>query len=228
MTVPDADRLRPSIQQALDAGVQVVAYNAGAGPLVDNVDYLTYLGMDRFYQTEGGYQSGLALGSAGGQRAVCINHEVGQTSLDARCEGFANAMNEQGIPAEVLAIDKDPVQAQATIAEYYDAHPDADLILTLGPSGATPFYAFLTEKGLGPGTIRHGTFDLTKQSAAHIKDGTTLFVIDQQPFLQGYGAVQTLMLKLRYGITPVVPVLPTGPVVVQASNVELVDDLLGE
>ncbi|MGD9047365.1 MAG: substrate-binding domain-containing protein [Anaerolineae bacterium] len=228
VTVPEADRLRASIQQALDTGVEVVAYNAGAGPLVDNLEYLTYLGMDRFYQTEGGYQSGLALASAGGQRAVCINHELGQSSLDARCEGFANAMNEQGIPVEVLAITKDPVQAQATITEYYAAHPDVDMVLTLGPSGATPFYAFLTANSQGSGAIRHGTFDLTKESAARIKDGTTLFVIDQQPFLQGYGAVQTLMLKLRYGIAPVVPVMPTGPVIVQASNVELVEDLLGE
>ncbi|MGD9317800.1 MAG: substrate-binding domain-containing protein [Anaerolineae bacterium] len=228
VTVPNANRLRASIQQALDSGIQVVAYNTGAGPLVDNVEYLTYLGMDRFYQTEGGYQSGLALASVGGNRAVCINHEVGQSSLDARCEGFANAMNEQGIPVEVLAITKDPAQAEATIAEYYSAHPDADIFLTLGPSGAAPYYGFLAAAGLGPDAIKHGTFDLTKESAARIKDGTTLFVIDQQPFLQGYGAVQTLVLKLRYGIDPVVPVMPTGPVVVQASNVEQVDDLLGE
>jgi simple sugar transport system substrate-binding protein len=228
MTVPNAERLRASIQQALDTGIPVVAYNTGAGPLVDNVEYLTYLGMDRFYQTEGGYQSGLALASVGGNRAVCINHEIGQSSLDARCEGFANAMNERGIPVEVLAITKDPAQAEATIAEYYSAHPDADIFLTLGPSGAAPYYGFLAAAGLGPDAIKHGTFDLTKESAARIKDGTTLFVIDQQPFLQGYGAVQTLVLKLRYGIDPVVPVMPTGPVVVQASNVELVDDLLGE
>jgi simple sugar transport system substrate-binding protein len=228
VTIPNADRLRTSIQQALDAGIQVVAYNAGAGPLVDNVPYLTYLGMDRFYQTEGGYQSGIALAHGGGNKAVCINHEVGQSSLDARCEGFANAMSERGIPVEILAITKDAAQAQATIADYYDSHPDTDMFLTLGPSGATPFYGFLSTTGLAPDTVKHGSFDLTTESAARIKDGTTLFVIDQQPFLQGYGAVQALMLKLRYGISPVLPVMPTGPVIVQAHNVDLVDDLLGE
>jgi simple sugar transport system substrate-binding protein len=228
VTNPDADRLRASIQQALDAGIPVLAYNAGAGPLVDNVEYLTYWGMDRFYQTEGGYQSGLALASVGGTRALCINHEAGQSSLDARCEGFANAMNERGIPVETLSIGKDPAQAQAAIAEYYSAHPDTDMMLTLGPAGATPFYNFVAAAGLSPETIKHGTFDLTKESAAHIRDGSSLFIIDQQPFLQGYGAVQTLMLELRYGIHPVLPVVPTGPVILDASNVDLVDDLLGE
>jgi simple sugar transport system substrate-binding protein len=228
VTIPNADRLRDPIQRALDGGAQVMAYNTGAGPLVDNIEYLTYLGMDRFYQTQGGYQSGIALAHGGGNRAVCINHEVGQSSLDARCEGFANAMNEQGIPVEVLDITKDAAQSQAVIAEYYNAHPDADLFLTLGPAGAAPFYDFLATAGLAPPAIKHGTFDLTKESAARIKDGSTLFVIDQQPFLQGYGSVQTLMLQLRYGIQPVLPVMPTGPVVIQAHNVDLVDDLLAE
>jgi simple sugar transport system substrate-binding protein len=228
VTLPNTDRLRASIQQALDAGIPVLAYNAGAGPLADNVEYLTYLGMDRFYQTEGGYQAGLALASVGRNRAVCINHETGQSSLDARCEGFTNAMNEQGIPVETLSISKDPAQAQAAIAEYHSTHPDTDMMLTLGPAGAMPFYNFVDAAGLPPDTIKHGTFDLTKESAAHIKDGSTLFIIDQQPFLQGYGAVQTLMLELRYGIHPVLPVMPTGPVIVDARNVDLVDDLLGD
>lgn len=228
LTIPDADRLRDSIQRALDGGTSVVAYNAGAGPLVDNVEYLTYLGMDRFYQNQGGYQSGLALAQAGATRAVCLNHQVGQTSMDARCEGFANAMSERGIPVETLALNEDPAQSQAIISDYYSAHPDTNAFLSLGPVSAAAFYAFEDTAGLGSEAIKHGTFDLTHESAARIKDGTTLFVIDQQPFWQGYGAVQALMLQIRYGINPVLPVLPTGPVVIQTGNVEAAEALLGQ
>ena len=73
-----------------------------------------------------------------------------------------------------------------------------------------------------------GTFDLGPEIIAKIKDGTTMFGIDQQPFLQGYGAVLTLTLKHRHGISPALPVTPTGPGFVTASNVEVVEMLGGE
>jgi simple sugar transport system substrate-binding protein len=82
--------------------------------------------------------------------------------------------------------------------------------------------------GLKPGDVKHGTFDLSPEIIARIKDGTTMFGIDQQPFLQGYGAVQTLMLKIRYGISPALPVTPTGPGFVDAGNVTIVEELAGE
>jgi simple sugar transport system substrate-binding protein len=81
---------------------------------------------------------------------------------------------------------------------------------------------------LKPGEVIHGTFDLSPEIIARIKDGTTLFGIDQQPFLQGYGSVQALMLKVRYGITPALPVTPTGPGFVDTSNVEIVETLAGK
>jgi simple sugar transport system substrate-binding protein len=82
--------------------------------------------------------------------------------------------------------------------------------------------------GLSAGDVVHGTFDLSPEIIAKIKDGTTMFGIDQQPFLQGYGAVQALMLKVRYGVSPALPVTPTGPGFVDASNVDVVERLAGE
>ena len=53
------------------------------------------------------------------------------------------------------------------------------------------------------------------------------FAIDQQPFLQGYGAVQALMLTARFGISPAMPITPTGPAFVDESNVAIVEELAG-
>jgi simple sugar transport system substrate-binding protein len=220
VTMTDADKLREPVQRALDAGLPVVAYNTGSGPLVDAVPYLTYVGMDRFYNYQGGYLGASALAQKGGTRGVCLNHQVGNTALDARCEGFINAMSENGIAAEVLEITNDHATALNTISEYYAAHPDLDIVMTLGPHGAVPFYGFLGGQGLGPDQFKHGTFDFSLADVERIKDGTTEFVVHQQPFLQGYEAVSTLMLKIRYGINPVLPVTPTGPVLVDTSNVD--------
>jgi len=221
VTIPDLDRLREPIQRALDAGIPVVVYNSGAGPSADELDYMTYLGSD---ETQGGYLSAIRLADAGGTKGVCINHQVGHAGLDARCEGFLSAVEIYDLPAETLSIGADPVEAQRIIAEYYAANPDTDFFLTLGPSGAIPLYAFMDAQGLAPGAVKHGTFDLSEEIAARIKDGTTLFAIDQQPFLQGYGAAQTLMLRARYGIEPVLDVTPTGPSFVDAKNIDFETD----
>ena len=225
LTVTDPDLFREPIQRAMDAGIPVLAYNAGAGPIEDGIDYMTYLGQDEY---AGGYLGGLKLAAKGGTKGVCINQQVGHTGLDKRCNGFIDAMGEKGIPAEVLAIGDDPAESQTIISDYYTANPDTGIFLTLGPNGANPFYAFMEAAGLGPGDVVHGTFDLSPEIIARIKDGTTLFGIDQQPFLQGYGAVQGLVLKIRYGISPALPVTPTGPGFVDASNVGIVEALAGE
>jgi simple sugar transport system substrate-binding protein len=225
VTMTDAEKFREPVQRALDAGIPVIAYNTGSGPLVDAVPYLTYLGMDRFYNYQGGYLGGTTLAQGGGTRGVCINHQIGNTSLDARCEGFINAMSENGIAAEVLEVTNDHATALTSISEYYAAHPDLDIVMTLGAHGAVPFYGFMGGQGLGPDAFKHGTFDFTLADVERIKDGTTEFVVHQQPFLQGYNAVSTLMLKIRHGVNPVLPVTPTGPVLVDASNVDAAADL---
>jgi simple sugar transport system substrate-binding protein len=207
LTVTDATLFKEPIMKALDAGIPVIAYNAGKGPLEDGIPYLTYLGMDEY---QGGLQSGQRLIAAGGKRGVCINHQVGHAGLDARCKGFSDAFAAQNLPVDVLGVKgEDAAQAQTTISDFYAANPDVNAFLTLGPSGANPFYAFLEADQ--PQGILHGTFDLSPEIEAKIQDGTTLFAVDQQPFLQGYGAVMYLMLDKKYGIRPALPVTATGP-----------------
>ena len=52
LTVTDAVVMEGAINSALAAGIPVVAYNAGAGPIADGIDYLTYFGQDEY---AGGY-----------------------------------------------------------------------------------------------------------------------------------------------------------------------------
>ena len=225
LTVTDPVLFKEPIMRAIDAGIPVLAYNAGSGPIKDGIPYLTYLGQDEY---QGGYLGGLRLAAKGGTKGVCINQQVGHTGLDARCQGFTDALAEKGIPAEVLAIGDDPAESQTIIDDYFTANPDVDIALTLGPNGATPFYAFLDAAGLGPDDVTHGTFDLNAEIVSKIEDGTTMFGIDQQPFLQGYGAVMMLTLLNRQNIVPALPVTPTGPGFVDKSNVAIVKALAGE
>ena len=225
LTVTDPVLFKEPIERALAAGIPVLAYNAGSGPLADGIDYLTYLGQDEY---QGGYLGGLRMVEAGGSQGVCINQQVGHAGLDKRCQGFTDAFTESGLSAEVLSISDDPAVSQTIIDDYYTANPGTDAFLTLGPNGANPFYAFLEAAGLGPDQVVHGTFDLSPEIVENIKNGTTLFGIDQQPFLQGYGAVLYLTLLLRQNIAPALPVSATGPGFVDLGNVAIVEALAGE
>ncbi len=224
VTITDPKLFKDPIMRAIDAGIPVVGYNAGAGPEKDGIPYLTFIGQDEY---QGGYQGGKRLLAAGATKGVCINHQVGHAGLDARCAGFVDAFKEAGKDAEVLAITNDPAESQTIIDDYYTAHPDVDAFLTLGPNGANPFYAFMEARGLKAGDVYHGTFDLSPEIVAHVEDGTTLFAIDQQPFLQGYLSVVTLTLLQRQHIKPALPITPTGPGFVDKSNIALVKALAG-
>jgi simple sugar transport system substrate-binding protein len=225
LTVTDATLFKEPIQRALDAGIPVLAYNAGKGPLEDGIPYMTYLGMDEY---QGGLQSGQRLIAAGAQRGVCINHQVGHAGLDARCKGFSDAFAAQSLPVDVLGVKgEDAAQAQTTISDFYTANPDVDAFLNLGPAGSDPFYAFAEAEGIQPGQVFHATFDISPAAVKAIKDGLTLFVMDAQPYLIGYGTVESLALYLRYGITPAMGVSATGPGFVDQSNVAIVEELAG-
>jgi simple sugar transport system substrate-binding protein len=224
LTVTDAVLFKEPIMKAIDAGIPVVAYNAGKGPDKDGIPYLTYLGQDEY---QGGYQGAMRMIDAGAKQGVCINHQVGNANLDTRCKGFQDAFTEKNLKAEVLAISDDPAASQTTISDFYTANPEVNAFLTLGPNGANPFYAFMEAAGLKAGDVIHGTFDVSPEIVTNIENGTTLFAVDQQPFLQGYAAVMLLSLYNRQNISPALPVTPTGPGFVTKDNVQIVKALAG-
>jgi simple sugar transport system substrate-binding protein len=211
--------------KAINAGIPVVAYDTGQGASVDKIPYLTFWGAEDYVQ---GFYGGKRLVEAGAKKGVCINHQVGHSGLDARCKGMLDAFKEKNIPAEVLGVKgEDAAQAQTTISDYYTAHPDVDAFMTLGPAGSDPFYAFVTASGLKAGTFYHATFDISPAGVEAIKNGTTLFIMDAQPFLIGYGTVMSLALYLRQNITPALAISATGPGFVDKSNVDIVAALAG-
>ncbi|MBV8577680.1 MAG: hypothetical protein JOZ58_21905 [Acetobacteraceae bacterium] len=71
--------------------------------------------------------------------------------------------------------------------------------MTLGPTGADPLLKQFRSKGAG-GKYLFATFDLSQDIVSGLKDGTIKVAVDQQPSLQGYDAVQVLVLHDRYGV----------------------------
>jgi simple sugar transport system substrate-binding protein len=227
VTVPDPKLLHEPILNAIQAGIPVVTYDSGFGPVKDNLPYLTFIGTDEYM---GGYLAALRLINAGARAGICVDHQIGHAALDARCQGLMDAFQKQGLNAEVLDIGGDADKALTILTDYAQSHPEVNAFLTLGAvdPGAITFYNYLKATGRKPGELLHGTFDLSQAVVSNIENGTTLFAIDAQPYIQGYSAVMFLALYLRQNVWPAVPITPSGPAFVDQTNIGIVKQLAGK
>jgi len=215
VSIPDGDALRQAIRAATEAGLPVISINSG-GDVYRVLGVLAHIGQPEY---EAGFVGGEQLAAAGVSKALCVNHEVGNLAQDLRCRGLDDALRAAGGTSSVLAVDlADPDDTQQRVAGALSADPQLDGILTLGPNGAEPTLAALRETGK-VGEVEFGTFDLSPNVLAAVRDGDMLFAIDQHQYLQGYLAV-TLMVKFLE--TRALPgggnVIPTGPGVVTAET----------
>ena len=216
ISLPDATALGPSVTKCISAGIPVISANSGSDAYA-KLGILTHVGQD---EAVAGKAAGVRMAAAGGKNAICINQEVGNAGLDARCNGFAEGFAPG--KSTVLQVDlKDPTTAQQKIAAALTADPTIDSVMALGPTGSTPTIAAL--KQLGNTSIKVGTFDLSKDVLAAIADGSMLFAIDQQQYLQGYLPITFLTLYKLYGLMPGggQPIM-TGPGFVTKDNVATV------
>jgi simple sugar transport system substrate-binding protein len=220
ISLPDATALGPSVTKCISAGIPVISANSGSDAYA-KLGILTHVGQE---ESVAGKAAGVRMAAAGGKNAICINQEVGNAALDARCNGFAEGF---GGKSTVLQVDlKDPTTAQQKIAAALTADPTIDSVMALGPTGSTPTIAAL--KQMGNTTIKVGTFDLSKDVLEAISAGTMLFAIDQQQYLQGYLPIVFLTLYKLYGLMPGggQPVY-TGPGFVTKDNVATVQKNTG-
>ncbi len=216
VSIPDADALGPSIQNAVAAGIPVVSLNSGSD-VYDKLGVRVHVGQTEF---EAGLGGGKRMAAAGVKKAVCVNHEVGNVALDLRCEGFAKGLGGQ---SEVLATSMDPTETRNAIKAYLAKNPDTEGILALGPAAAEPIMQALEEMGL-LGKVKLATFDLSPAVLQALSEGKMLFAIDQQQYLQGYLPVVFLTLNAKYGLMPA-GVVMTGPGFVTPENAKQVIEL---
>jgi len=215
ITIPDPDALAPSVKAATAAGIPAVSFNSGDAAS-QRLGFLAHIGQTEY---EAGVAAGERLASGGAKHVLCLNHEVGNVSLDTRCRGLADGLAKQAGTMQVLGVRlADPEDAAQRIRSALARDPAIDGMLMLGPGGAAPALAALRETGR-LGKIAVGTFDLTPEALAAVRDGQLLFAIDQQPYLQGYLAV---VLLTKYLETNAMPgggqIIRTGPSFVTREN----------
>ena len=215
ISVPDPDALAPSVKAAIEAGIPSLSVNSGDAAW-QRLGFLGHIGQTEY---ESGVAAGERLAGAGAKRVLCVNHEVGNVSLDTRCRGLADGLRKSGATMQVLGVSlADPEDAAQRIRGALARDGAIDGMLTLGPGGAAPALSALRETNR-LGRLALATFDLTPEVLVSIRDGRVLFAIDQQPYLQGYLAV---VLLTKYLETRAMPgggeIIRTGPTFVTKEN----------
>jgi simple sugar transport system substrate-binding protein len=109
---------------------------------------------------------------------------------------------------------------KSTIGAKLAQDKSIDLIVTLGAPIALNAISAIKEAG---SKAKVGTFDFNPQIPPKINSGELVWAIDQQPYLQGYEAVDSLWLYKNNGnILGGGKATLTGPYVVDKNNIELV------
>ncbi|WP_406157636.1 sugar ABC transporter substrate-binding protein [Streptomyces sp. NBC_01005] len=211
VTLAKPEAVKDVVAKAVKAGIPVVTINSGA-QFSKEIGALGHIGQD---ERVAGEAVGDELDARGRKKALCVIHEQGNVSLEERCAGVRKAF---GGTVENLNVEGTNMPAAtSSIEAKLQADKDIDAVVTLG----APFAAASVKAKEGSGsTAEVDTFDLNAEVVKRLKAREVGFAVDQQPYLQGYLAVDGLWLNRTNGnvVGGGKPVL-TGPAIVTAKDV---------
>ena len=209
VTLATPEALKGALKKAADAGIPIVSFNAGESASAQ-LGAFTHFGSN---EQLAGQAVGTKLAAGGYKHPVCVIQAQGHVGLEARCAGV-----KAKVPGtEILYVNgADMTSVESTATAKLQASKDADVIIGLG---APITLTLLKSVSTAGSTAKVASFDLNKELAQKVSDGSVLFTVDQQPWLQGYSAVDALWQNKRGGfkIGGGQSVL-TGPAIIDQSN----------
>jgi simple sugar transport system substrate-binding protein len=214
VTLPDPPAIAPAVKKAIAAGIPVVAFNAGIGNYAES-GALSYFGSD---ESLAGQTGGTRATEDGFKHMLCVVQFQGQVQLEARCSGAQSTF--KGKYDKIYVNGSDLPSVRSTISAKLKQDPSIDFVLTLGAPIALNAIDAIKDSN---STAKVGTFDFNPQIPPKIQSGDLQFAIDQQPYLQGYEAIDSLWLyKVNGNILGGGKPTLTGPFLVDKSNIDVV------
>ncbi|WP_063828536.1 sugar ABC transporter substrate-binding protein [Streptomyces purpureus] len=185
VTLAKPDAMKAAVARAVKAGIPVITVNSGSEQS-KAFGALTHIGQD---ETVAGEAVGDELDERGRKKALCVLHEQGNVGHEQRCAGVKKTF---GGELQNLYVDGTNMpDVKASIEAKLQADPAIDAVVTLGAPFAD---AAVQARKTAGSKAEIDTFDLNAKVAAALSAGTLGFAVDQQPYLQGYQAVDLLWL----------------------------------
>jgi simple sugar transport system substrate-binding protein len=213
VTLAKPSALKAVVAKARKAGIPVVGLNAGMSEWKKQ-HLLQFFGQD---ESVSGQALGRKLNGTGAKHAVCVIQVQGAVNLEERCAGVKKTFNGKTEILNVNGTDMPSVKSRITAKLKQDS--SVDQVVTLAAPIALTATQSVSESG---SKAKVATFDLNKDLVQAIKSGSVQFAVDQQPYLQGYLAVDSMWLyknNANYSGGGQEPVL-TGPAFVDKSNID--------
>ena len=217
LTLAKPDAMAPAVKAALDKNIPVVAFNSG----FDNwkaMGVQEYFGQD---EKLAGVAAGERLNQDGAKKVICVIQEQGQVALESRCAGVKEGFKGQ---SEILNVNsKDMPSVESTITAKLQQDKSVDHVVALGAPIAL---AAVQSVGNAASSAQVVTFDTNAALVDAIKKGDVKWAVDQQPFLQGYLAIDSLWLFINnQNLIGGGQATLTGPSFIDQSNIDAVADL---
>ncbi|MFG3025692.1 sugar ABC transporter substrate-binding protein [Streptomyces sp. NPDC048254] len=215
LTAAKPDAMKDVVAKAKAAGIPVVGFNSGVSDW-KKLGMLEYFGQD---ENIAGQAFGQRLNQLGAKHALCVIQEQGQVALEARCAGLKKGFSGK---TDILYVNgTDMPSVKSTVTAKLTQDKSIDQVVTLGAPIALTAIQSLSDAG---SKAKLATFDLNQDLVKAVQDGKVEFAVDQQPYLQGYLAVDSLWLYKNNGNFSgggTAPVL-TGPAFIDKTNVDTV------
>ncbi|MFI0902442.1 sugar ABC transporter substrate-binding protein [Streptomyces sioyaensis] len=219
VTLAKPEAVQAAVRKAVARGIPVITINSG-GEFSKAYGALTHIGQD---ESVAGRAVGEELNNRHAKNTLCVIHEQGNVSLEDRCAGVRKAFHGT---VENLDVDGTNAPAsQSSVEAKLQSDKSIDAIVTLGaPMAAISVKA----KEQAGSSAQIATFDLNSAVVKLLKAKDVTFAVDQQPYLQGYEAVDLLWLHranadVLGGGKPVL----TGPALVSAKDVPKLTEYTG-
>jgi ABC-type sugar transport system substrate-binding protein len=215
LTAAKPDAMKGVVAKATAAGIPVVGFNSGVDDW-KKLGMLEYFGQD---ENIAGQAFGERLNQLGAKHALCVIQEQGQVALESRCAGLKKGFSGR---TDILYVNgTDMPSVKSTITAKLKQDSSIDQVVTLGAPIALTAVQSLSDAS---SKAKVATFDLNKDLVKAVQNGTVEFAVDQQPYLQGYLAVDSLWLYRTNGNVSgggTAPVL-TGPAFITKDNADSV------
>ncbi|WP_433478717.1 sugar ABC transporter substrate-binding protein [Spirillospora sp. CA-142024] len=214
VTLAKPSALSGAVQKAKAAGIPVVAFNSGLDDW-QKAGALEYFGSDEHLAGE---SASKRLSDEGAKHVLCVPQEQGQVALEARCEGVAKGFS--GTTTKLYVTGTNMPSVRSTVAAKLKEDKSIDRVIMLGAPFALTAVQSVKDAG---SDAKVATFDMNTELVKAVQSGDVEWSVDQQPYLQGYLAVDSLWLyKTNGNVIGGGKTTATGPYFVDKSNVSTV------
>src|SRR3954454_17074526 len=217
VTLAKPDAMAPAVKAAIAKGIPVVAFNSG-------FDNFKAMGVQEYFGQDeklAGIAAGEKLTADGAKNIIYVIQEQGQVALESRCAGVKESFKGQ---FEILNVNsKDMPSVESTITAKLQQDPSVDHVMALGAPIAL---AAVQSVGNAGSSAKVATFDTNAALVDAIKGGKVQWAADQQPFLQGYLAIDSLWLYINNkNLIGGGQATLTGPSFIDETNIDSVAEL---